>query len=222
MWVCARELYSVFTVPAIFVLASVYCICSAPTLCRPYFSEVSTLYLGTGVQSIEEEFIELAFSEAACGKQSDASLRDYHLAVIDTRPRTSTSAITLFYASLYHQKLKNSWYFLIGKGNDDVTTDLPYSEETYTFEVNGIQRRALEGQGIDALFENPSASEELSHYPVVFVLFKKPTAAMERKKVTEACETISYCVRGPARKTQRRASVVILSKLEIIDAVFQN
>ncbi|KIH49796.1 hypothetical protein ANCDUO_20128 [Ancylostoma duodenale] len=149
-----------------------------------------------GVQRIEEEFIELAFSEAACGKQPDASLRGYHLAVTDTRPRTSTSLITLFYASLYHQKLQNSWYFLIEKGNDGVTPDLRYSEEAYTIEVNGIQRSALEEQGIDALFENPSAREQFSLYPVVFVLFKKPTAAMEHKKVTEACETISYCIRG--------------------------
>ena len=91
------------------VLAAIVGVAAAPVWekegCEIEFSEVPTFYEETDKQcnsDMYDKFLELASLGESCGS---ASLRDYRLAVIDTRPKTSNLAATTLYANLYHQKV---------------------------------------------------------------------------------------------------------------------
>ncbi|KAL6726572.1 hypothetical protein Aduo_008532 [Ancylostoma duodenale] len=87
----------------------------------------------------------------------------------------------------------------------------------------GAILRSLLGQGTDLVLRNPLSIEEISHYPVAFILFEKPAAGKPgRSKVTSACETLSYMTKGAATKAQRSAEVVILNKLDLLELLSGN
>ncbi|EYC35006.1 hypothetical protein Y032_1194g3744 [Ancylostoma ceylanicum] len=214
----------------LWLLARIVSVHGTPSIgqqvCQPFFSEISTLYLGTNKQGTVEtfdEFLEIGYSPEVCKDHRHAKLHDYNIAVIDTRPRSSTAAASLLYASLYHRKMpKDKWFFVVGRKSAVLSRsaqfDLPYTESMVSAEINGIMGAHLEGR---SQYVQQLSNEEMSHYPVIFVIYRKPESAKDVKSMSNANEALSYFVRAGSRKLVRKTDVNLLSKLDVIEPIFR-
>ncbi|CAJ0591319.1 unnamed protein product [Cylicocyclus nassatus] len=200
-----------------------------PNVCKPYFSEISTLYLGTNSQDHDDEldeFVEIAFPREHC-KDKEMSIHKFNLMIIDTRPRTSERPALLFFASLYHKRMrKDTSFFVIGNQTDASKElhppfDMIYGETTQDSSAQGISFRALHRtRGIAPV---PS-EEENSHYPVVFLIYERCTTSTVCKEIKEGMSECSYLQQHSARKMERKRGdyIAYVTNMQLVDLIFEH
>ncbi|KAL6738025.1 hypothetical protein Aduo_011619 [Ancylostoma duodenale] len=118
---------------------------------------------------------------------------------------------------------QDKWFFVIGRKSAVLSRseqfDLPYMESMVSAEMNGIMGAHLEGR---SQYVQQLSNEEMSHYPVIFIIYRKPDSDKDVKKsISSTSEALSYFVRAGGRRIVRKVEVNLLSNLDVIEPVFR-
>ncbi|VDK45393.1 unnamed protein product [Cylicostephanus goldi] len=158
-------------------------------LCKPRFSEISTLYLGIDAQDNRnefDEFLELDFPPRQCQNVKSLVISKYTVIVLDTRPSSAALLGSLFYGKLHQNKMRtNSRHFVIGNRSEASRSrrpfDIAFTHSKGNALVNCISKEAFAMEDFQPgrVMEQNRALRiaHVADYPVVFVLVENPPAS---------------------------------------------
>ncbi|VDK57468.1 unnamed protein product, partial [Cylicostephanus goldi] len=193
-------------------------------LCKPRFSEISTLYVGVNAQdNLNEfdEFIEIDFPQKECEKVRRLVIHQYTIIVIDTRPIYSTSAGPLFLCRLHSSAMKTGeFYFVIGNQSDNTPAprefDILYTHERGDSNVNGISYLKFTATHFAA------EPEDKTEFPVIFILAESPALRSDENDFKKLVAEVSYAQVGRSRKVTILEQSKTLSHPSSWKVMFEN